>query len=149
MSLRKYTLLYSMAFVLLLFLAACGGTASGDNSSSSSTTTPQSNAVTPTSTSGGYGNGSGGNSGGTSGAVIKTASATVESKTVTILTDAKGMRCIISPLLALQRLSSFYLINISYSYEQVDNTSTRPPEAKVISMDMANVQFSNRTQNSP
>lgn len=96
MSLRKHTLLYGVVFMLLLFLAACGGTASGGNSSSSYTaTTPQSNAVTPTPTTGGdgngYGNGSGGNSGGTSGVVIKTTSATIESKTATILTDAKGM----------------------------------------------------------
>lgn len=94
MSLRKHTLLYGVVFVLLLFLAACGGTASDNNGSSSYTTTPQSNAVTPTPTTGdgyGYGKGSGGNSGGTSGVVIKTASATVGSKAVTILTDAKGM----------------------------------------------------------
>ncbi|EFH82788.1 hypothetical protein [Ktedonobacter racemifer] len=94
MRLRKYTLLYSMVFVLLLFLAACGGTANSGNGSNGYTT-PQSNAVTPTPTTGGdgygYGNGSGGNSGGTSGVVIKTASATIESKAATILTDAKGM----------------------------------------------------------
>ncbi|GHO42232.1 hypothetical protein [Ktedonospora formicarum] len=84
MSLRTQTLFSSLAFLLLLFLAACGGATDGYNGSGATATPTQSNAVTPTSTSGDY-------TSGTSDAVIKTASATIESKTTTILTDAKGM----------------------------------------------------------
>jgi predicted lipoprotein with Yx(FWY)xxD motif len=83
-----------VALVVLLLLAACGS-----NTSTGSTTTPNATSntsagSTPTSSGGRYGGGYG--NGGTtptvssSGSLIKTATATVNGKSVTILTTAQG-----------------------------------------------------------
>jgi predicted lipoprotein with Yx(FWY)xxD motif len=83
-----------VALVVLVLLAACGS-----NTSTGSTTTPNATSntsagSTPTSSGGRYGGGYG-NSGTTptvssSGSLIKTATATVNGKSVTILTTAQG-----------------------------------------------------------
>src|SRR2546426_6357399 len=83
-----------LALIGLVLLAACGS-----NTSTGSTTTPNATSntsagSTPTSSGGRYGGGYG-NSGTTptvssSGSLIKTATATVNGKSVTILTTAQG-----------------------------------------------------------
>jgi predicted lipoprotein with Yx(FWY)xxD motif len=74
---------------LIVLLAACGSTTSGSGTASST------GGTAPTSS--GYGYGGYGHSGGTtpttssSGSLIKTATATVNGKSVTILTNAQGL----------------------------------------------------------
>lgn len=72
--------LFFFSIILVLLLAACGSSSTTSGSSYGNTS---SNAPTPTATTGAAAS--------TTGAVLHTASATVNGKTVTLLTDAKGM----------------------------------------------------------
>jgi len=83
-----------VALVVLVLLAACGSNTSTGATTAPNATSNTSASSTPTSSGGRYGNGYG-NRGTTptvssSGSLIKTATATVNGKSVTILTTAQG-----------------------------------------------------------
>ena len=86
---RWYSILIFITFIVLF--TACGSTTSGTGTASST------GGTTPTSSGNGYGGGRYGNGGGTtpttssSGSLIKTATATVNGKSETILTTAQGL----------------------------------------------------------